>query len=276
MWMTYEELVCDANTLYKAYKASIKGSKWKESTQKFTMSFLRYIFQLQDDLLNRTLVNEPPHEFVLSERGRVRPITSIPVRDRIVRHALCDEVLIPKVQKHIIYDNGASVKGRGISFQRKRFEIHLHKYYEEYGLEGWILFGDFTKFYDNVIHEIAKRQLLELFDDDEFIAYLLDVIFKGFEMDVSYMTDEEFEHCYETLFNKLEYRQIPKDQLIGEKWMAKSINIGDQISQVTGIYYPNRIDTYVKYVRSQKYYGRYMDDWYIFNPSKEELEDIFE
>lgn len=276
MWMTYEELVCDANTLYKAYKASIKGSKWKESTQKFMMSFLRYIFQLQDDLLNRTLVNEPPHEFVLSERGRVRPITSIPVRDRIVRHALCDEVLIPKVQKHIIYDNGASVKGRGISFQRKRFEIHLHKYYEEYGLEGWILFGDFTKFYDNVIHEIAKRQLLELFDDDEFIAYLLDVIFKGFEMDVSYMTDEEFEHCYETLFNKLEYRQIPKDQLTGEKWMAKSINIGDQISQVTGIYYPNRIDTYVKYVRSQKYYGRYMDDWYIFNPSKEELEDIFD
>ena len=276
MWMTYEELVCDANTLYKAYKASIKGSKWKESTQKFMMSFLRYLFQLQDDLLNRTLVNEPPHEFVLSERGRVRPITSIPVRDRIVRHALCDEVLIPKVQKHIIYDNGASVKGRGISFQRKRFEIHLHKYYEEYGLEGWILFGDFTKFYDNVIHEIAKRQLLELFDDDEFIAYLLDVIFKGFEMDVSYMTDEEFEHCYETLFNKLEYRQIPKDQLTGEKWMAKSINIGDQISQVTGIYYPNRIDTYVKYVRSQKYYGRYMDDWYIFNPSKEELEDIFD
>lgn len=29
-YMTYEELVCDANNLYKAYKASIKGSKWKD------------------------------------------------------------------------------------------------------------------------------------------------------------------------------------------------------------------------------------------------------
>lgn len=271
----YEEIVCDANTLYRAYKASIKGSKWKESTQKYMMSFLRYIFELQDDLLNHTLVNEPPHEFVLSERGRVRPITSIPVRDRIVRHALCDEVLLPKVQRHIIYDNGASIKGRGISFQRRRFEIHLHQYYAQHGLDGWILFGDFTKFYDNILHDEAKRQLLELFDYDEFIDYLLTVIFKGFEVDVSYMSDEEFAHCYEELFVKLDYREIPKDQLTGEKWMAKSINIGDQISQVTGIYYPNRIDTYVKYVRSQKYYGRYMDDWYIFNPSKEELEDIY-
>lgn len=59
-----------------------------------------------------------------------------------------------------------------------------------------------------------------------------------------------------------------------EKWMAKSVNIGDQLSQVIGIYYPHRIDTYVKYVRQQKFYGRYMDDWYIMNPSKEELEDL--
>ena len=63
-------------------------------------------------------------------------------------------------------------------------------------------------------------------------------------------------------------------KLTGEKWMAKSVNIGDQLSQVIGIYYPHRIDTYVKYVRQQKFYGRYMDDWYIMNPSKEELEDL--
>ena len=37
-------------------------------------------------------------------------------------------------------------------------------------------------------------------------------------------------------------------------------NIGDQISQIIGIYYPHRIDTYVKFVRSQKYYGRYYDN----------------
>lgn len=274
--MTYEEILSDANNLYRAYKASIKGSKWKETTQKFMMNFLRYIFSIQEDLLNRTLENGPVEEFSLSERGRVRPISSIRIRDRIVRHALCDEILLPEVKKHIIYDNGASIKGRGISHQRERFEVHLRRYYKQYGNEGWILFGDFSKFYDNIIHEIAKRELLKLFDDDEFIDWLLTLIFDGFKIDVSYMTDEEYANCMTETFNKLDYREIPKEQLTGEKWMEKSVNIGDQLSQVIGIYYPYRIDNYVKYVRSQKFYGRYMDDWYIMNPSKEELVDLLE
>lgn len=109
--MNYEEIVCDANNLYRAYKVSVKSSKWKESTQKFMMNFLRYIFEIQDDLINRTLQNGPTQEFELHERGRIRPITSIQIRDRIVRHSLCDEVLLPEVRKHIIYDNCASIKG---------------------------------------------------------------------------------------------------------------------------------------------------------------------
>lgn len=272
--MTYEEILSDANNLYRAYKASVKGSKWKETTQKFMLNYLRYIFQIQDDLKNRTLTNGKTDEFSLSERGRIRPITSLQTKDRIVRHVLCDEILLPEVRKKIIYDNGASIKGRGISHQRDRFEVHLHRYYKENGNDGWILFGDFSKFYDNIIHEIAKRELLRLFDDDEFIDWLLTLIFAGFEIDVSYMTDEEYANCMSETFNKLDYREIPKDFLTGEKWMKKSVNIGDQLSQVIGIYYPYRIDNYVKYVRSQKYYGRYMDDWYIMNPNKAELEDL--
>ena len=274
--MTYEEILCDANNLYRAYKASVKGSKWKESTQKFILNFLGYIFQIQEDLMNRTLKNGPTEEFELRERGRIRPITSLQTQDRIVRHVLCDDILLPEVRKKIIYDNGASIKGRGISFSRKRFEVHLRKYYQEYGNTGFILFGDFTKFYDNIIHEIAKQELLKLFDDDEFIDWLLTLIFDGFKIDVSYMSDEEYSTCMEDTFNKLEYRLIPKNKLTGEKFMEKSVNIGDQLSQVIGIYYPHRIDTYVKYVRRQKYYGRYMDDWYIMNPDKEELLDILE
>lgn len=272
--MTYEEIVCDANNLYRAYKASVKGSKWKESTQKFMMNFLRHIFSIQEDLVNRTLQTGTTDEFSLSERGRVRPITSLQTKDRIVRHVLCDEVLLPEVRKHIIYDNGASIKGRGISHSRNRFEVHLRKYYKAHGNNGYILFGDFSKFYDNIIHSIAKRELLRLFNDDEFVNWLLTLIFEDFRIDVSFMSDEEYSTCLTDTFNKLEYRIIPKELLTGEKWMDKSVNIGDQLSQIIGIYYPYRIDNYVKYVRSQKFYGRYMDDWYIMSPSKEELLDL--
>ena len=190
--------------------------------------------------------------------------------------SLCDEILLPKIRPKIIYDNSASIKGRGMSHARKRFEIHIRKAYREYGSDSYILFGDFKKFYDNIIHKIVKKMLLELVDDDEFISWLLDVIFDGFKIDVSYMTDEEYDACLHNVFDKLKYRQtIPKDILTGEKFMEKSVNIGDQISQIIGIFYPHRIDTYVKFVRSQKYYGRYMDDWYLICRTKEELIDIY-
>lgn len=272
----YEQIVADANNLYKAYKASIKGSQWKETSQRFQLNFLSYIFEIQESILNRTLKNGPVQEFALNERGRIRPISSIPIEDRIIRHVLCDDILMPEVRKHIIYDNGASIKGRGISFQRKRFEVHLKKYYKLYGNEGYILLGDFSKFYDNVIHAIAKAELLKLFDDNEFIDWLLTIIFDGFKIDVSYMSDDEYDNCLNSLFNKLEYRKIPEELKTGDKFMEKSINIGDQLSQIIGIYYPYRIDNYIKYVRGIKFYGRYMDDWYVMNPSKEVLEDILE
>ena len=238
------------------------------------LDFLSKLFKLQKELQDRTLENSPVQEFTQSERGRIRAITSICTKDRIVRHVLADDILLPAVRRKIIYDNCASLKGRGISQQRDRFEVHLHRYYEQYGNEGWILLGDFTKFYDNIIHDIAKQQFLELLDNDEFLDWLLTLIFDGFKMDVSYMSEEEFAECLTSIFNKLEYRKIPKRFLTGKKWMAKSVNIGDQISQVVGVYYPHRLDNYVKTVRGQKFYGRYNDDWYIMSPDKAELEDL--
>lgn len=234
-----KDTICDANNLYEAYLKTIKGSKWKETTQKFALNYLRQIFKLLDELRDMRYLPGEEGEFTLNERGKIRPITTLQPRDRVVRHVLCDEVLMPAVYPKLIYDNGASIKGRGMSHSRSRFEVHLHKYYEETGSnEGYILFGDFKKFYDNIIHELAKNQLLELFEYDEYLDWLLTVIFENFEQDVSYMSDEEFEHCMENIFNKLEYRDIPKEFKTGEKFMAKSCNIGDQLSQIVGVFYP--------------------------------------
>lgn len=273
--MDCRSIVCDANNLYEAYLKTIRSSKWKETTQKFVINYLRNIFKLLDELENQTYKPGEEGAFTLNERGKIRPITTLQPRDRVIRHIICDDILMPKIENRIIYDNGASVKGRGMSHARKRFEVHFHKACIEYGdNEFYVLLGDFTKFYDNVIHEIAIKQLLDLFEYDEYLEWILNVVFDNFKIDVSYMSDKEFEDCLSDVFNRLEYRKIPKKFLTGERFMAKSLNIGDQLSQIVGVYYPNRIDTYVKYVKSVRYYGRYMDDFYIFAKTKEELESL--
>ena len=58
--------------------------------------------------------------------------------------------------------------------------------------------------------------------------------------------------------------------------IPKSVNIGDQLSQIVGVFYPHKIDNYIKIVQSNKYYGRYMDDFYIIHHDKEYLKRLLE
>lgn len=127
---------------------------------------------------------------------------------------------------------------------------------------------------DNIRHDKAY-QMLEGYVDDTWKKVLQD-IFDSFKVDVSFLTDEQYSKCMDMIFNSLKYEAIDDRFKTGEKFMNKSVKIGDQTSQVLGIYYPHRIDNYVKIVRDMKFYARYTDDFYIMSPSKEELWDILE
>ena len=172
----------------------------------------------------------------------------------------------------MIYDNGASLKNKGIDFSRERFEKHLHMYYREHGSnDGYILLMDYSKFYDNIPHDTAYNAVAKHVNDD-FSLWLLRCIFDNFKIDVSYMDTDEYENCMDIPFDSAKYRlNIPKSKHTGEKYMYKSVNIGDQCSQIIGIYYPTPIDNFIKIVKGQKYYGRYMDDSYVIHESKEFL-----
>lgn len=268
-----EELIYNANSLYDGFKKSMENSDWKEQPQRFEMNLLSEISKLQKELKTRTYKTSPSSDFIINERGKTRKITGLQIRDRIVRHTLCDNVLLPQLRKYLIYDNGASLTGKGISFTRDRLDKHLHDYYHEHGSnKGYILLMDYSKFYDNIDHEKVLAEITKKIKD-EYVLWLLSLIFEDFKVDVSYMSDKEYKNCLNEKFNSIEYLQnnYPKK---GEKYMRKSINIGDQVSQVIGIYYPTRIDTYIKYVKGFKYYGRYMDDSYVICESKEKLQQL--
>lgn len=53
------------------------------------------------------------------------------------------------------------------------------------------------------------------------------------------------------------------------------IPIGNQSSQVYALLYLNELDHYVKEVLRMRYYGRYMDDFYIICESKEALREAW-
>jgi len=56
----------------------------------------------------------------------------------------------------VIYDNYASLKNRGTSFARRRFEIMLRKFIRKNGTDGYVLLIDIKKYFESIDHDILK------------------------------------------------------------------------------------------------------------------------
>ena len=171
----------------------MKGSMFKHSTQLFEMNHLLYTAQLQKSLIEGTYTPSEGNKFTINERGKTRYITSNTMPDKAVKHILSDEILTPALSKYLIYDNGASQKNKGVSFHRKRFEAHLHKYFIKHGNNnGYILLGDFSGYYANIPHDKCFK-VLEYFlrrvvggqNELKIILLMLKQIFATFRIDVS-------------------------------------------------------------------------------------------
>lgn len=270
----YQRDISDGNALYDAYIKSKKGCDWKPQIQKFEMSYLLSLSKIQQDLNNGSYTFSHGTNFVLHERGKTRYVTGDDIQDRVVKHAICDEVLIPSIKRYLIHDNGASLEGKGISFTRKRLEVHLHRYFNRYrSTEGYILLMDFSKYYDNIQHDILIH-LLEQYVQDHKSRQLIRQAIDMSKVDVSYLSDEEFAQCMDSVFNSIEYAKIDPQLLTGERFMRKHLNIGDQISQGAGIAYRIPVDNYIKIVKQVEFYGAYMDDSYAIHQSRSFLEGL--
>lgn len=262
--------VADMNVLLDAFDQCKSGSDWKATTQRYEANTMLKTLELKQNIESGAYRPLKCKEFIQSERGKERPVKAPAIEDRVVAKAHNQQILLPEIRKRIIYDNGASIKKRGNDFAEHRFETHVHKHFRERGDNGgYILFTDFTKFFDNIPHDELKQQFHEFSDSTEENA-LTDILIDSFCPDVSYMSDEEYERAMSIPYNSLEHIGYVGP---GEKRLKKSLNIGSETSQSGGVYYPHTIDNYFKIVRGVKYYGRYMDDIYMIEDDKELLKE---
>lgn len=233
---TFDKVFSYAN-LYAAYKECRKGVAWKASTQKCISEAPLIIAKLHRELMSGKFKSKGFYEFDIFERGKERHIRSVTIEERIVQRCLCDNALVPLLSRTFIYDNGASLKNKGYTFSQNRCAKHLRDHYNKYGNEGYVLVFDFSKFFDNISHRVAKEILRENIADSR--------ILKLTEYFINVFGD------------------------VG-------LGLGSQVSQIMALASANRLDHYIKEILQIHGYGRYMDDGYLIHPSKEYLQECLE
>lgn len=235
---TYQDIT-DPNNLMDAAKKCMQGVTWKYSTQAYYLDRIERVRLTKKRLESGERMSDGFIVFPICERGKRRVIRSIHINERVVHRAENDLVLVPVLRPKLIYDNAASIKERGTRFALNRLKVHLWRYYRKHGSnEGYILTADLHGYFDSIQHGPIFEEYSRIFRyDPDIVNLTMDFI---------------------------------------DAFGDQSLGLGSQVSQMTAVFYPNRIDHYIKEQLKIKGYGRYMDDFYLIHERREYLVECLE
>ena len=229
--MTDFEKVTDFNNLYRAYRKAKSGKGYKNSSARFEIQALSGLHELKRQLETKQYNISKYNSFYVYE-PKQRLIEAADFKDKVVQHSLCDNVLLPKLSKVFILNNFAGQIGKGTLFGLNTLKSDMQRFYNEHGMDGYILKADVTKFFYTIDHSILKQIIRQYFTDKDLL-WLCDLIIDS--------TD------------------------------GLGLPLGNQTSQVFALLYLDRLDHYITETLDIKYYGRYMDDLYLIHHDKDYL-----
>lgn len=223
------EKICDFGNLYKAYKKSKCGKGFSKSSLKFQMAALDGIHQIKRSLETKSYQVSPYHEFVIYE-PKERIIKACSFKDKIVQHSICDNVLLPNLRTEFIKTNYAGQIGKGTLYGLNCLKEHMMQAHQEYGRDCWIIKADISKYFYSINHDILK----------DIVRY--------------HIKDDDVYWLCEKFIDSTEGKGLP---------------LGNQINQVFALLYLSGLDHFITEELGVKYYGRYMDDFYLIIKTKD-------
>jgi len=213
--------------LYNSLEKCKLGKTWKASVGRYMIHSMEELAILQKKLRNGKYKPRKPHLFNLTY-PKHRECSSINIADRVIQRSLNDNIIYPTITKSLIWENMACQKGKGTLKAMQLLEKQLHRYYiNNKTNEGYILQVDIKGYYKHIQKQDALKILRTRFDNE-----LIDMIEEWWKI----------QHPNEIGFEP-----------------------GDQLTQLIGISLLNTMDHTIKEKMRAKYYGRYMDDFYIIS-----------
>jgi hypothetical protein len=173
-----------------------------------------------------------------------------------------------------IYDSYSCRKEKGTLLGIKRLNHFIRSCSENYKKDCYILKLDIAGYFMNINKDIlwkkVKKVLLRKQDkikriDLILLFYLIrKVIFNDPTLNCNFKSKKE------------NWVGLPKNKSLFFSSRTKGLPIGNLTSQLFSNIYLNDFDGFVKYQLGCKYYGRYVDDFFIISKDKEFLKKLIE
>lgn len=227
------EKVVDKENFLAAWKAFRRNHPSMPAVKKFERNLEGYLTALRREVEERTWQPSDYHHFMVYE-PKPRLISSVPVRDRVVHHALC-RVITPLMERRFIRQSYACRTGFGshLACRRARELAGKHPYF---------LKIDVRKYFDSVDHEMLLGLLESMFREAPLKAILRQIVEKPINPGRGSKESE-----------------------------TKGLPIGNLTSQWFANLYLDEFDHYcTEGLRFATRYIRYMDDILVFFDTKEE------
>lgn len=273
----------DMGELYHGYCSCRKRKRNTLQEQEFSFHITTALPKLRNELLTETYAPLPARTFLIT-KPVLREIFAPDFKDRVDQHFV-SEKLEPLFEKEFIYDCYSCRKGKGTLFGIKRLQRFIAQCSANFTKDCYILLGDIKGYFMSIVrgnlweklkafveekyHNNDKEKLLWQLHVFLFNSPLNNVVIRG---------------------NRKLWRELPDNKSVfsccgapkpcdydGEYTADMDVNkkgltIGALPSQMLGNFYLSPFDHFCKSML--RFYGRYVDDFYIVHESKEFLLNI--
>lgn len=252
--------------LHKAYLSARRGKTSKPQVAEFDQNAKAEIAALVREIHSRRYQPQPSTAFIVN-RPVKREIFAAQFRDRVVHHFLFNQVN-KWWDARFIEDNYSCRLGKGTLYGIRRLDHHIRSVSRNYTQPAYILKLDLQGYFMSLdrkkLYQRATWGLDRQFPDRGYNYQLCKFLWK-----VIIFNDP----LKDALFNcpHSAWRGLPPSKSLFHQPKGRGIAIGNLTSQLLSNMYLDQLDRFVTLELGYRYYGRYVDDFYIVSGSKDEL-----
>lgn len=250
--------------LFGAYYNARANKGKKPSVVEFEEDLEENIFSLYEEIVSKKYKPKPSKCFGVTKPVS-REIFAANFSDRIVHHLLYG-YLSPIFEKKFIDDCYSCRVGRGVHYGISRAEKFMRSCSESYSVDCFVLKLDVKSYFMAMRKDVLFSMVCEALKNEKEVSFDMDL--------VVYLLKE-------TIFDRPEKNcdirgkvLVPFGKSLFDTPPNCGLPIGNLTSQLFGNVYLNGFDHFVKKELGVKYYGRYVDDFFVFHRDRDFLKEI--